>query len=85
LTQVSDDNKNLKNTSTAVSALRAFVLMSKLCACKQAYCHRALPSSPVASQLKTSSEAKTIKTISFVHKPSGIEQIVFSVFATHDG
>ena len=34
--QVSDVNKNLKNPSVDGFALRAFVLMSWLCACEQA-------------------------------------------------
>jgi hypothetical protein len=58
--QVSDVNKNLKNPSADVFALRVFVLTAWLFACEQAPA-KALPSSLVALQLKTSSEEKQKK------------------------
>ena len=57
LIQVSDINKNLKNPSADVFALRAFVLTAWLFTCEHTPA-QALPSSLVALQLKTSSEEK---------------------------
>jgi hypothetical protein len=55
--KVSVVNKNHKNPSSDVFALRASVPMSWLCACEQAPT-QALTSSHVASQLKTPPEEK---------------------------
>ena len=57
LIQVSDFNKNLKNPSADVFALRAFALTAWLRACEHTPA-QALLSSLVALQLKTSSEEK---------------------------
>jgi len=51
-------NKNRKNPSADVLALRAFVSLSWLCACEQAPA-QATTSPHIATQRKTSSEAKT--------------------------
>ena len=55
-------NKNLKNPSSNVFALRASVLMSRLCACEHAPA-QALTLPHVASQHKTSTEEKQKKTL----------------------